>query len=110
MKPIRATVLAASAASTIARASSRVSLSGFSHSTCLPAASSPSTISRCSRLATTTLTTSMLGSSASACQDVSLRSYPKRRAASSPSSGLTSAIETYRSGGSVEAYNVGAVR
>ena len=74
VKPIRATVSALRAAAAIARASSRVSLSGFSHSTCLPAASRPSTISRCSALATTTLTTWMSGSSATACQEVSCRS------------------------------------
>ena len=87
VKPMRTTVLALRARSAIARASSRLSLSGFSQSTCLPAATSPSTISRCRKLATTTLTTLMSGSSAIACQEVSDRSYPKRRAASEPSSG-----------------------
>ena len=74
VNPIRTTVSALRATSAMARASSRVSLSGFSHSTCLPAATRPSTISRCSELATTTLTTWMSGSSAIACQEVSDRS------------------------------------
>ena len=61
-------------AATIASASSTVGASGFSHSTCLPAASSASTTSRCRWLATTTLTTSMSSASTIACQDVSGRS------------------------------------
>jgi hypothetical protein len=43
-----------------------------------------------------------VGFSAIACQDVSFRSYPKRRAASEPSSGLMSPIETYRKSGRVD--------
>ena len=61
-----------------------------------------STISRCRVLATTTLTTSMSGFSAIACQEMSERSYPNRRAASGPSSGLTSPTETNRSSGNVD--------
>ena len=44
----------------------------------------------------------MSGFSAMACQEVSDRSYPKRRAASEPNSGLTSPMETYRNGGKVD--------
>ena len=69
VKPIRATDSACSAAAAMARASSRVSLSGFSHSTCLPASSRPSTARRWKRFAMTTLTTSISGSSATASQD-----------------------------------------
>jgi hypothetical protein len=64
----------ARAAATMALASSTLGASGFSQSTCLPAASRPSTISRCSGLATTTLTTSMSGASATASQLDSVRS------------------------------------
>ena len=98
------------ASSSTAAASSRLSLSGFSQSTCLPAATNPSTISRCRKLATATLTTLMSGSSAIACQDVSERSYPKRRAATEPRWGLTSPMATNRSSGKVGWYSVGAVR
>ena len=38
------------------------------------------------------------------------RSYPKRRAASEPNSGLTSPMETYLNGGKVDWYSVGAIR
>ena len=110
VKPIRATSRRLRAAAAIARASSRVSLSGFSHSTCLPAASRPSTTSRCSELAITTLTTSMSSASAMACQEVSLRSYPNRRAASEPNSAFTSPMETSRTGGSTGLYSADAVR
>ena len=88
----------------------QVSLSGFSHSTCLPAASSPSTTSRCSELAMTTLTTSMSSACAIACHDVSLRAYPKRRAANEPNSAFTSPIDTRRTGGSSGEYSEGATR
>ncbi len=74
VKPTQPSEVAASAAATIACASATEGASGFSHSTCLPAASRPSTISRCSGLATTTLTTSMSSAAATACQLVSLRS------------------------------------
>ena len=74
VNPMRAIELALRAASAMARASSSESLSGFSHSTCLPAASRPSTTSRCSEFAITTLTTSMSSASAIACHEVSLRS------------------------------------
>jgi hypothetical protein len=50
-----------------------VPASGFSQSTCLPAASMPSTTSRCSELATATLTMSTSDASATACQLVSAR-------------------------------------
>jgi hypothetical protein len=46
---------------------------GFPHRTCFPAATRPSTISRCSELATTTLTT-WISVSAIASQEVSDRS------------------------------------
>jgi hypothetical protein len=59
---------AAAAAATIASASATLGAIGFSQRTCLPAASSPSTISRCRWLATTTLTTSTSSASASASQ------------------------------------------
>jgi hypothetical protein len=62
--------------STIARAAGRVSASGFSHSTCLPAAIRPSATSRCRALPTTTLTTSTSGASATASQFGSARSKP----------------------------------
>src|SRR5215204_6427212 len=52
----------------------------------------------------------MSGSSAIASHEVSDRSYPKRRAASEPNSGLTSPMETYRNGGKVDWYSVGAIR
>ena len=63
----------AAAAATMASPSAMVGASGFSHSTCLPAASRPSTTSRCSELATATLTTSTSDASATACQLVSAR-------------------------------------
>ena len=75
-KPTPASRPEASAAATMASASSTVGAIGFSHRTCLPAASRPSTISRCNVLATTTLTTSMSGASARARQSFSARSYP----------------------------------
>ena len=70
----RALVSAPRVLSVMPRAFSRVSLKGFSHSTCLPAATRPSTISRCRWLATTTLTASTSSACATACQDVSARS------------------------------------
>jgi hypothetical protein len=66
----------ASAAATMASASSTLGAIGFSHSTCLPAASSPSTIWRCRGLATTTLTTSTSSAAATASQPASARWYP----------------------------------
>lgn len=65
---------ASRARSAIFRAEARVSESGFSHSTCLPASMSPLTTSRCRLFAMTTLNTWMSGSSAMARQSVSLRS------------------------------------
>ena len=73
-KPTPDWVSAASAAVTMALASSTVGASGFSHRTCLPAASSASTTGRCSSLAMATETTSMSGASTMACQEVSARS------------------------------------
>ena len=58
----------------------------------------------------TTLTTSMSSASAIACHEVSLRSYPNRRAASEPNSALTSPMETSRMGGRTGLYSAGAVR
>ena len=55
MKPTPAWVVAASAAATMALASSTEGASGFSQSTCLPAPSRASTTSRCIELATATL-------------------------------------------------------
>ena len=63
----------ARAAATIDCASSTLGAIGFSHRTCLPAASRPSTIWRWSGLATTTLTTSMSGAAAIASQPDSAR-------------------------------------
>ena len=74
VNPMPAWVVAASAAATIALASSTEGASGFSQSTCLPAASSASTTSRCIELATATLTTSTSGASTMASHDVSERS------------------------------------
>ena len=62
------TTLPGFSSSTIARASSIEPASGFSHSTCLPAATSASAIGRCSALPTTMLTASIDGSSATASQ------------------------------------------
>jgi superfamily II DNA or RNA helicase len=107
VNPIRAMPGASPAALTMARASSRLSLSGFSQSTCFPAASRLSVICRCSLLATTMLTTSMSPSATIASQEVSWRSYPNRRAAASASGAFTSAIETSRTGGSRESCRVG---
>jgi hypothetical protein len=64
----------AAAASTMACPAAAAGAKGFSHSTCLPAASRPQTISRCRPLATTTLTASMSGAAAMASQLVSARS------------------------------------
>ena len=58
----------------------------------------------------TTLTRSMSSAAAIACHEVSLRSYPNRRAASDPNSAFTSPIETSRTGGSTGLYNADAVR
>ena len=87
------------AAATMASASSTVGAIGFSQSTCLPAASRPSTIWRCSGLATTTLTTSTSWAAATASQPASARSNPKRRAVSVAKAGLTSAIAASRISG-----------
>ena len=64
---------AASAAATIAAASSTDGARGFSQSTCLPAASNASTTGRCSSLAMATETTSMSSASTMASQEVSGR-------------------------------------
>ncbi len=72
-KPTPAWLSAASAAATIACASSTEGASGFSQMTCLPAASSASTTGRCSSLAIATETTSMSSASTMACHDVSAR-------------------------------------
>ena len=74
VNPMPACVVAASAAATIAFASSTDGANGFSQSTCLPAPSKASTTSRCIELATATLTTSMSGASTIASHDVSERS------------------------------------
>jgi len=73
VKPTAATRSDFPARSTIACPSATDGASGFSHSTCLPAPSRASTISRCSLFATTTLTASMSAASATACQLVSAR-------------------------------------
>jgi hypothetical protein len=73
VSPIALTRSAASAAATIASPSATVGASGFSQSTCLPAASRPSTTSRCRALATATLTASTSSAAATACQLVSAR-------------------------------------
>ena len=67
-------VSASFAACAMARALSRVSLSGFSHSTCLPAARAASRIGRCRLLATTMLMTSTSSACTTASQFVSWRS------------------------------------
>ena len=60
----------------MACASADEAASGFSHSTCLPAASRPSAISRCRWFAAATLTASMSGAAATAAQPASARWYP----------------------------------
>ena len=73
VKPTAVTRSDLSARSTMAWPSAADGASGFSHSTCLPASSSASTISRCSLFATTTLTASMSAAAAMASQLVSAR-------------------------------------
>jgi hypothetical protein len=60
----------------MACASATEGASGFSQSTCLPAASAASVISRCRLLATATLTASTSGDSTTARQSVSARAKP----------------------------------
>ena len=110
VRPIAHTRSEAPAAATIASPSATVGASGFSQSTCLPAASSPSTTSRCSELATATLTTSTSDASATACQLVSARAYPNRRAVSTANGSYASAIATSRTSGSPGPYTVEACR
>ena len=74
--PTAVTTSAVRSSSAIARASSNDPASGFSHSTCLPAATSASAIGRCSALPTTMLTASIVGSSTTASQLGSAFSYP----------------------------------
>jgi BRCT domain type II-containing protein len=99
VNPTAATVSARSAAATMARASPMRPASGFSHSTCLPAASSPSTTSRCRSLPTTTLTASMSSASATAFQSVSARSNPNLRAVAVANGSCMSATATSRRSG-----------
>jgi hypothetical protein len=74
--------------------------SGFSHSTCLPAAMSAAAIGRCRSLPTTMLTASIEGSSTTSSQLESASSKPYRRAASRASVWSASAIAASRMGGS----------
>jgi len=52
----------------------------------------------------------MSSAAAIACQEVSLRSYPKRLAASEENSAFTSPMDTSRTGGSTGSYSADAVR
>ncbi len=99
-----------SAASTIACPSATVGASGFSHSTCFPAASSPSTTSRCSELATATLTASTSGAAATASQLCSARWKPNRCAVAVANGSCRSATATRRTSGSRSSKTVPACR
>jgi hypothetical protein len=99
VNPTRAIGVAVAAAWTMAAASSIVGASGFSHSTCLPAPSRASTTCRWRGLAITTLTASMSSAAATACQLLSVRANPYRRAVSVASGWFKSATETRRISG-----------
>lgn len=60
----------------MACASAYEAASGFSHSTCFPAASSPVTMSRCRWFAVATLTASTSGAAATSAQSGSALVYP----------------------------------
>ncbi len=110
VKPVAAIFPACSAAATMASASSTLEASGFSHSTCLPAASRASAIGRCRWLATTMLTASMSSASATACQLVSYRSNPYRSAWLRANCSFRSATAARRTGGASVPKTVWAVR
>src|SRR3954453_3916660 len=81
-------VAAFSAATTIARASSTVFASGFSHSTCLPASSAAIAISACVSPGVHTSTRSTSSRAPSALQSVSTEAQPSRSAAAPAASAL----------------------